>query len=474
MTTAHPIIAGRPTPGEAGIQEIHSPFDDHLVGTVTYASEQQASEAIRAAQDAYRSFSRTPSHVRARVLSEASRSISARKEVLATLIAREAAKPISYARIEVDRASFTFASAAEACKHSGDGVVMDMSAAPQSAGREGSYRTFPIGVVLGITPFNFPLNLVAHKVAPAIAVGNTIVLKPAPQTPLTSFVLAEILTEAGLPEGVLNVVPCSNEVAETMVRHPGIAMVSFTGSDTVGWKLKSLAGKARVALELGGNGSVIVDEVKDEQALIKALTTAAFNYAGQICISLQTLYIKREHYDRLLARLVDAAREVVVGDPLEDRTLTGPMISPSAAQKVEGWIAEAIDRGATRLTGEFTSPNWITPTILTGVPRDCDLYQHEAFAPVLIVEPYEDIRDVYAVINSSKYGLQAGLFTSSVSTIYAAYRELEVGGLIVNDTNAFRLDTMPYGGVKNSGSGREGVVFAMDEMSDLRVLIVQL
>jgi acyl-CoA reductase-like NAD-dependent aldehyde dehydrogenase len=453
---------------------VHNPFDGSVVGRVTYADKKQAISTITAAKEVFRSFSKTPSHVRAAILYRTSEGIAKRKEELAQLIAKEAGKPITYARVEVDRASFTFRSAAEACRHAREGVVMDMSAAPQSAGREGSYRRFPIGVVLAITPFNFPLNLVAHKVAPALAVGNTVVLKPAPQTPLTSFVLADILREAGLPDGVLSIVPCANEVAEQMVSHPDVAMVSFTGSDVVGWKVKSLAGKARVALELGGNGSVIVEEIRGRPALVKSLSTAAFNYAGQICISLQTLYVHQRHYESLLDDLVSAANAVVVGDPLDDQTLTGPMISGSAAEKVEGWIAQAIAKGARRLTGEFRSPNWITPTVLVDVPHDCDIYQHEAFAPVMIVEPYTDSKDVFDIINRSKYGLQAGLFTSDVSTIYRAYEELEVGGLIVNDTNAFRLDTMPYGGVKNSGIGREGVVFAMDEMSDLRVLIVQL
>lgn len=282
----HPLIGGERVVGGAGERSLLSPFDSSEVGRVTYAEPRQAREAIGAALEAYRDFRHTPSHERSRVLLRTSELIATQKEVLAKLTVLESGKPLVYARAEVDRAIFTFRSAAEAANRSGEGVVMDMSVAPQGVGRSGSYRYFPIGVVLAITPFNFPLNLVAHKVAPAIAAGNTVVLKPAPQTPLTAFMLAEILSEAGLPAGVLNVVPCDNDVAEQLVTDGRIAMLSFTGSDAVGWKSKTLAGKAKVALELGGNGAVIVDEITDIDALLKILTAAAFNYAGQICISL--------------------------------------------------------------------------------------------------------------------------------------------------------------------------------------------
>lgn len=466
-------IGGKYVSGTAGSREVKSPFDGRVVGKVDYADATQMIAAIEAANEAFRTTRTLPAHERARLLERTASLLAERKEEIATLIALESGKPINYARVEVDRAVFTFTSSAEVAKHSADGRTIDASIAPSGVGRVGEYRNFPIGVIAAITPFNFPLNLVAHKVGPALAVGNTIVLKPAPQTPLTSFVLAEILTEAGITPGAINVVPCENAVAETLVRNEVVKMVSFTGSDKVGWHLKSISGRARVALELGGNGSVIVDEVDDLTSLTKALTTAAFNYAGQICISLQRLLVKREHYDVLLASMIEATKSVPVGDPLEEKTVVGPMISPDATRKVEGWIQEAIASGAKRHTGEFRSPNWITPTVLTNVPHHAAISIEEAFAPVVLVEPYDTIDQAIARVNNSKFGLQCGLFSSDVRTIRKCYEELEVGGVIVNDSNAFRLDTMPYGGVKSSGLGREGVMFAAQEMSEIKVLMTK-
>jgi acyl-CoA reductase-like NAD-dependent aldehyde dehydrogenase len=348
-----------------------------------------------------------------------------------------------------------------------------MSVMRSGEGRTGSFRYFPLGVILAITPFNYPLNLVAHKVAPAIAAGNSVVLKPAPQTPLTSFLLAEIMQEAGLPAGLLNVVPCENDVAESMVRDERIAMISFTGSDGVGWKLKSLAGRAKVALELGGNGSVILNDADDLAQVTETLARAAFNYAGQICISLQNLLVKREHFERVLGMMIDLANKLSVADPKIESTVVGPMISDAAAQKVEGWIKAAVDLGAIRHTGQYQAPNWITPTVLTNVSKEAEIYQNEAFAPVVIVQPYDEIAEAIEVVNSSKYGLQAGLFTRDIRLVHQAYEQLDVGGLIVNDANSFRLDTMPYGGVKSSGFGREGIIFAMREMSELKMLVVK-
>jgi len=459
--------------GQAGEREVKNPFDQKMVGIVEYATADQMAQAIHSAAQAFETTKKLPAYERARVLAKTSQLIGERKEEIAKLIALESGKPINYARVEVDRAQFTFISSAEAAKHYGDGHTIDMSIAPSGVGRVGEYRYFPLGVIGAITPFNFPLNLVAHKVGPALAAGNTIVLKPAPQTPLTSFVLAELLLESGMTPGALNVIPCENDVAETLVRSDGIKMISFTGSDKVGWHLKSISGKARIALELGGNGAVIVDEVSDLSTIIKTLTVASFNYAGQICISLQRLLIKREYFQAVLEGMVAASKEVGIGDPLKESTLVGPMISEQAARKVEAWIQEAVEQGATRHTGEYRTPNWITPTILTNVPSHTNLYIEEAFAPVVLLEPYDTIEEAIASVNNTKYGLQCGLFSSNISVIRKCFEELEIGGLIVNDTNAFRLDTMPYGGVKSSGLGREGVMFALQEMSEIRLLVTK-
>jgi acyl-CoA reductase-like NAD-dependent aldehyde dehydrogenase len=377
------------------------------------------------------------------------------------------------ARLEVDRAVFTFKAAAEAAHRANEGEVMDMSVTAAGVGRTGSFRYFPIGVVLAITPFNYPLNLVAHKAAPAIAAGNTVVLKPAPQTPLTAFMLAEIMQQSGLPAGVLNVVPCENNVAESMVRDERVAMVSFTGSDAVGWKLKSIAGRAKVALELGGNGCVIVNDADDLTDVANTLARAAFGYAGQICISLQNLIIRRKLFRPMLERIIAQANQITVADPKLESTIVGPMISEAAARKVESWIQEAVSSGADRHTGEYKAPNWITPTVLTKTRIDSAIYMNEAFAPIVIVQLYDSFDEAISIVNESKYGLQAGLFTNDIRLINQAYEQLDVGGLIVNDANSFRLDTMPYGGIKSSGFGREGIIFAMREMSEVKMLVTK-
>ena len=473
ILTRHPAIGGHEVPGNAGHHAVINPFGLTEIGRVSYADARQMADAVEIAHTTFRSWRRSPARERSDILRKTSEGIAARKEELARQIALEAGKPIEYARGEVDRAVFTFASASQTAMHAAEGYVLDMSVSPTGVGRTGRYRYFPIGVIAAVTPFNFPLNLVAHKVAPAIAAGNTVVLKPALQTPLTSFLLFEILRDAGLPDGVLNVVPCNNDIAEAFVRNDKIAMLSFTGSAAVGWKLKSIVGKARVTLELGGNGAIVVDDVRDRNALIKTLTVAGFNYAGQICIALQTLYVQRRWYDTILEDLVASASHAIVGDPLDEHTLVSPMISAAAAEKVEQWIAEALAGGAIRHSGEFRAPNWITPTILTNVPRDATIYTEEAFSPIVIVEPYDELDEVIRIINSSKYGLQAGLFSNDIGVVEKVYNEIEVGGLIVNDANSYRLDTMPYGGTKASGFGREGVLFAMREMSEIKVMVTK-
>lgn len=473
MDIQHLRIGGKTLQGTAGTRKVLDPYDLSIVGEVSYGDRAQTSDAIDAARSAFKQFKSSPAYQRAEVLRKASELIAARKDELATLITRESGKPISASRLEVERAVFTFRSAAEAAARAHEGEVLDMTVTRSGAQRSGSFRYFPIGVVLAITPFNYPLNLVAHKVAPAIASGNTVVLKPAPQTPLTAFKLADIMQEAGLPPGVLNVITCDNEVAESMVRDERIAMVSFTGSDTVGWKLKSIAGRAKVALELGGNGFVIIHDTDDLDRTIDVLARGAFNYAGQICISVQNLLVRREMYDEVVRAMVASAESLSVGDPKLEDTVVGPMISEAAAKKVEQWIEDAEASGAKRHTGDLQLPNVLTPTVLTDVPHDSTIYQHEAFAPVVIIEAYDSIEEAIEIVNASTFGLQAGLFTNDMRVIQTAYEKLDVGGLIINDSNAFRLDTMPYGGVKSSGFGREGILFAMREMSEIKMLVLK-
>lgn len=471
MQTRHPLISGTETDGAAGLREVLSPHSGKAVGAVSYADLAQMQSAIESSHQAFELFRNESHEHRSAILKRTSELLAERKEEIAQTITSESGKPITYSRIEVDRAVFTFSAAAKAALHVNDDITPDLLGAPNAVGREVTYRYFPVGVIGAITPFNFPLNLVAHKVAPAIAAGNTVVLKPAPQTPLTAFLLADIMKEAGLPDGVLNIVPCENDVAESLVTDERVNMISFTGSAAVGWKLKSLVPKKKVALELGGNGSAIIDEVKDWESLIPALTTAAFYYAGQVCISLQNLYVKREFYTEMLDKMMRSANGITVSDPLLEDTIVGPMISAAAAEKVKTWIDEAVHVGAVMHCGSYLPPNYLTPTILTDVTESCSIFKEEAFAPVLLIIPYDDISEPITKINSSHYGLQASLYSNDEKIIDRVYNQLEVGGLIINDTNTFRIDTVPYGGVKDSGFGREGIEFAMREMGEIKVRV---
>jgi acyl-CoA reductase-like NAD-dependent aldehyde dehydrogenase len=473
VLTKAPRVGNTVLAGNAGERTIFDPFDGSIVGKLRYADAAEMLEAIKVAEKTFQTTRKQSYQTRSSVLLQASALITARRDELAMMITRECGKPIRQSRVEVDRAAFTFRAASHAALDPAEIEMLEMPEKLQGTGRTGFYRYFPLGVIAGVTPFNFPLNLVAHKVAPAIAAGNTIILKPAPQTPFTSFLLTEILQEAGLVAGALSIVPCENDVAELLVRDERVKMLSFTGSALVGWKLKPLATKAKVTLELGGNGAVIVDGVKDLDALIPTLTASAFNYAGQVCIGLQNLFVKRKYFDAVLAQMIAFSKQIVVGDPKDEKTSVGSMISSQAAERIETWIAEAIALGGVRHTGEFRAPNWVTPTILTNVSHDSKLFAEEAFAPTLNIEAFDDIEDAFRVVNGSKYGLQVGLYTSDSAVIERAFEMLELGALIVNDSNSFRIDTMPYGGVKDSGVGREGVRFAMREMSELKLLVTK-
>lgn len=466
----HPIINGKEVVGNVGERVITNPYDNTEVGRVTYLDNKQVVSSVESADSMFRTV-KLSCKERSSILEKASARILECKDNIASTIVKEAGKPLQYARTEVDRAAFTFLAASKVALRFDEPTVPDLIGALNAIGRSVCYKYFPVGVLCAITPFNFPLNLVAHKIAPAIASGNTIILKPAPQTPLTSFLISDILKEAGLPDGWLNVLTCENDVAQSIVEDQRVRMLSFTGSASVGWHLKSLIPKKKVTLELGGNGAVIVDEVTDIESLVKSLVVSGYSYAGQVCISLQNLYIIDTLYDEVTARFVEAAKNVIVGDPSNEDTIVGPMIHPQAAEKAWRWVEDAISNGATKLCGEFQRPNIITPTILENVPNDCNVCCDEIFAPVVVLHKYSHIDEVIQELNASRYGLQAGLFSSNKDVIERAYQRLEVGGLIVGDTNTFRIDTMPYGGVKDSGYGREGVEFAMREMCEIKVLV---
>ncbi|HET9136385.1 MAG TPA: aldehyde dehydrogenase family protein [Candidatus Kapabacteria bacterium] len=471
MIVRNPYINGTTISGEAGTHDVINPFSGAVIGSVGYCSNEQIDSAIASAASAFQAKELTTA-TRSEILSNAAKLLSDLSEECARLITAESGKPIAYSRIEVSRGIFTLEASAKAAIASENVFDVDAMGASNAAGKDISFRYFPAGPVAAITPFNFPLNLALHKVAPAIGCGCPVLLKPPPQTPLTAFFLCDILAQSGLPAGWLNVVPCENDVAQAMIQDERIKTVSFTGSAVVGWKLKELVPKKKVTLELGGNAAIIVDEVKDWDKLIKSMCVAGFYYAGQVCISLQRLLVANHLYDELLERLLATVAEIKVGDPLNDDVLVGPMISEKEAKRAWGWVAEAQGLGATRHTGEYRAPNWITPVVMTNVPIESNLYKEEAFSPVVLAESYDYFEEALRKVNSSRYGLQTGVYTSDAEKIQLAYNTLEVGGVIVNDTTTFRVDTMPYGGVKDSGFGREGVEWAMREMSEVRVLVV--
>jgi len=384
----------------------------------------------------------------------------------------EAGKPIRYAAAEVDRAIWTFTVASEETKRVA-GELPPLDASPVGEGYLAMTARLPVGPVAAISPFNFPINLVAHKVAPAFAVGAPVVLKPPPQAPLTALRLGRIVQEAGAPPGLFNVVPCSVEVAAQLVTDDRMALLSFTGSARVGWTLKNQAGKKRVVLELGGNAAAIVHEDADVDDAATRLAVGAFAYAGQICISTQRIYIQDGVYDRFLSRFLAAVSQLPVGDPADPRTVVGPMIDQAAADRVESWVKEAVSHGATALLAGSRRDNVLSPVVLSGVDARMKVVCEEVFGPVVVVSRYRTWQEAIDQVNASPYGLQASVFTRGVDEVVRAWAGLDVGGVIVNDYPMFRVDQMPYGGAKESGLGREGVRYAMDSMTEPRLLVIR-
>jgi acyl-CoA reductase-like NAD-dependent aldehyde dehydrogenase len=453
--------------------EVRAPFDGSVVARVVQARRQHAESAIAAAVKAFGTTRRLPAFERQRVLRRVAQSIAERREEFSRTLAQEAGKPIKLARTEVDRAAFTFNVAAEeATRIYGEYLPLDSLEA--TAGRWGIVRRFPLGPIAGITPFNFPLNLVAHKVAPAIAAGCSMVLKPAPQTPLCSLLLAECVQQAGWPDGGLNVLPLSNEDAGRLVTDERIKLISFTGSVPVGWEIKSRAGKKKVALELGGNAGVIVHSDADLSYAAERCVMGGFGYAGQTCISVQRILVEESIYGKFVDLLVDGVKKLKIGDPLEESTDVGPLIRESDAIRVTNWIEEAVRSGARLLCGGGRDGSMVNPTVLTGTKAEMKVNCQEIFGPVVTVEPYKNFDEALRRMNNSNFGLQAGLFTRDVKLLFQAYDELEVGGLIAGDVPSFRIDQMPYGGVKDSGLGREGLRYAIEEMTELKLLVMNL
>ena len=458
---------------EGDLVEIRAPYDGAVIARVYQGRREHAEAAIAASVKAFGTTRRLPAFERQRVLRRIADGIHDRKDEFSRTLAQEAGKPIKSARMEVDRAVFTFNVAAEETVR-GYGEYLPLDWQQSTAGRWGIVKRFPLGPVAGITPFNFPLNLVAHKVAPAIAAGCSMVLKPAPQTPLSSLLLAEVIQQAGWPDGGFNVVLLSNEDAGLLVTDERIKLISFTGSAAVGWAIKNNAGKKKVALELGGNSGVIVHSDADLAYAAGRCITGGFSYAGQACISVQRILVEQSVCGKFIELLVEGVSKLKVGDPLDETSDLGPLIRESDAIRAYDWVQEAVRGGARLLCGGHRTGSLLEPTVLTGTKPNMKVNCQEIFAPVVTVEPYPDFASALKQINNSPYGLQAGIFTRDAKLIFDAYNELEVGGLIAGDVPTFRIDHMPYGGIKDSGLGREGLRDAIQEMTEPKLLVMNL
>ena len=452
--------------------EVRSPYDGSLVGRVAKGGAAEARSAVDAAERAM--SEPLPAHERAAILDRTARLVDERADEIARTISAEAGKPMKAARIEVGRAQSTFTMAAvEARKLAGDVVPMDAS--PAGSGKLALTLRVPIGVVGAISPFNFPFNLVAHKVAPALAAGCAVVLKPASQTPLSALLLAELEAEAGLPRGWLNVVcGAASEIGDVLVEDERVALITFTGSAGVGWKLRERAPRKRVNLELGNATPVIVAADADLEDVATRLAANAFSFAGQSCISVQRIYVERSAYDRFLDLFIPRVEALVVGDPADDETDVGPVISSSERDRVLEWIEEARGLGGRILAGGELDGELIRPTVVADAPAESKVACEEVFGPLCTVAPYDALDDAIALANGTRYGLQAGIFTSDMKAALRAARELEFGGVTVNEAPTFRADQMPYGGVKDSGNTREGPAYAIREMTEERLVVLQL
>lgn len=451
--------------------EVRSPFTNEVIAEVCSIGRDEIEEVIVRAEEAAKEMKNLPRFRIAKGLRKISEGIEKRKKEFAETIAKEAAKPINVARGEVERGIATFAwAASEAERFAGDVVPIDTQAGGK--GKTGWTMRIPRGVIYGITPFNFPLNLVGHKVAPALASGNSIIIKPSRKTPLTALLLGEVFLESGLPKSALQVAPMDTDYMDAILNDERIAMISFTGSDKVGWMLKEKCGKKQISLELGGNAPVIVDESADIDKAVERTTMGAFVYAGQVCISVQRVLLHDKIKDEFTKKFVEKAKKLKKGNPLKDSTQLSSMIDEDAAKKAKKWVDEAIDNGAKLLCGNEIDGSVLDATILTNVNSEMRVVSEEIFAPVAVIETFSDFQEAVEMANHSRFGLQAGVFTQSLENSQYAANNLEYGGVMINDVPTFRVDNMPYGGVKDSGFGREGVQYAMEEMSEIRLIVL--
>ena len=462
-------IAGEWRKGQ-GTVEVKSPWDGTVVAGLGVPTDADIEDAVASAVETFKESRHLPTHARAEALMHISRGIAERVDQIAEIVAREGGKPLKWSKVEVGRAVSTFRWASEEARRFG-GEFLPLDTEQSLGSRAGIVRRFPFGPVIGISPFNFPVNLVAHKIAPALAVGAPIVIKPAGVTPLGALALAELFDQTELPKGMLSVLPISSERAQKLVEDHRFKKFTFTGSG-IGWKLKGLDPRKHVTLELGGNAGVIVHSDADLDNAAGRIAIGGYYQAGQSCISVQRVLVQSEVYDDFVARLVKQVESLKVGDPMDPTVDVGPLIDGGAVERVEAWVNEAVAQGAEILTGGRREGPLYYPTILANTTADMKVRCEEVLGPVITVQPYQTFEEALAEVNNTPYGLQAGVFTSSIERAMLAHRELEVGGVIVNDMSAFRADQMPYGGSKESGYGREGLRYAMEEMTEPRIMVL--
>lgn len=461
--------------GGVETMEVRNPYSGELVAEMSLADEKTMVEAIENSRKTFQSTMKTmPAHKRSDILRRASDLLEEKQEDFAEIIAREAGKPIKHSRAEIKRSIQVMRFSSELSKHM-TGEVLPMDAALRGDQRMGMVKRVPMGVIGAITPFNFPLNLSLHKIAPAIAAGNTVIFKPAEKTPVSAYMLTKLFHEAGLPEGVLNLVLSTGKVAgATLVPHKDVPKITFTGSLTVGKIIRDTAGFKKVTMELGSNSPNIVFKDADIEDAVDRLVTAAFGYSGQVCVSAQRIYVQEEVFDDFLKKYIEATNNLNIGDPLEEGTNFGPMIDEHAAKRIHEWVEEARNEGATIESGGDRKGTMMYPTIITNVKQDMKVVKEEAFAPIVTVIPFKTEEEAVRKTNDSIYGLQAGVFTKDISRAYRVADSLEMGGVWINESSVFRQDNYPYGGVKLSGLGREGVKYAIEEMTELKFIGVRL
>jgi glyceraldehyde-3-phosphate dehydrogenase (NADP+) len=450
--------------------EVKNPFDNQIIALCSLAGQLELEEAILAAQSVEKEMANMPSYKKYEILNGIAQGLFNERKHLAELLALEAGKPIKYAFGEVDRAIQTYRIAAEECKRL-PSEYLQLDWTPAGHGKEGIVKYFPIGLISGISPFNFPLNLTSHKIAPAIAAGCPIILKPARSTPLSALELGRIAYEAGLPKGALSILPMDRVAGNQLVTDDRFKLLTFTGSPEVGWKMKNAAGKKKVVLELGGNAGVVITETGNLENAIPKCVSGAFAYSGQVCIHTQRIYIHVSIFTKFADMMAEATKKLVIGNPLDSSTDISAMIDEENTNRVDAWVKEAVKGGAKIIAGGKIVGNVYEPTIITNTQPGMKVCSNEVFGPIVVVEPYTNFSDALDAINDSPFGLQAGIFTNRIDEEQLAFAELNVGGVIMNDVPTFRVDHMPYGGVKDSGLGREGIKYAIHEMMEPKILV---